>query len=161
MEPEIEPATREDVDRLASLWVDLATDQRAHGSHILPATNRPRIRQSLLHHQVDDRVLVARGDDVLGFVMFTIEQHPYERDVSRGLVENLFVVPEARDRGVGSALLRAAEAVLADRGVDAVALEVLADNEGARRFYRRAGYDPARIQLERTPRSDTHSKDDG
>jgi len=36
-----------------------------------------------------------------------------------------------------------------------VALETMADNEAARRFYRRHGYEPHRIELERE--SDTHS----
>ena len=34
-------------DDLADLWVDLAESQRAHDSHILPADNRPRIRQAI------------------------------------------------------------------------------------------------------------------
>jgi len=146
---------------LADLWVDLAESQRAHDSHILPADNRPRIRQSIAEHLVQDRVLVAREDEtILGFVMFTIERAAFKQDVLRGIVENLYVRPERRSEGIGSALLAAAEDALTEQGVDVIALEVMARNEGARRFYRRAGYEPRRVELEKPVRTDTTSRGD-
>lgn len=103
----------------------------------------------------------ADADGLVGFVMFDIEAGAYEQDATRGMVRNLFVRPAYRDAGVGTRLLAAAEDALADAGVDAVALDVLADNEAARRFYRRHGYRPHRVELEKSMRSDTHSKEDG
>jgi len=148
-------------DDLADLWVDLAESQRAHDSHILPADNRPRIRQSIAEHLVQDRVLVAREDETtLGFVMFTVERAAFKQDVLRGIVENLYVRPERRSEGIGSALLGAAEDALTAQGVDAIALEVMARNEGARRFYRRAGYETRRVELEKPVGTDTTSRGD-
>lgn len=148
-------------DVLADLWVALAESQREHGSHILPDPNRPRIRQAISHHLVQDRVLVAReGDAILGFVMFTIENPTFEQDVSKGLIENIYVVPERRSEGIGAALLAAAEEALADVGVDVVALEVMGDNESARRFYGAAGYTERRVSLEKSLGTDTPSRGD-
>ncbi|MEF8774979.1 MAG: GNAT family N-acetyltransferase [Haloarculaceae archaeon] len=148
-------------DELAGLWVDLAESQRGHDSHIQPAANRPRIRQAIAEHLVQDRVLVAREDgEVLGFVMYTIERPAYNQDVHRGVVENLYVRPERRSEGIGSALLEAAEDALADQGLDAITLEVMARNDGARRFYRRAGYEVRRVQLEKSLGTDTTSRGD-
>lgn len=140
---------------IADLWVDLARGQRAFGSHLHAERNRATIRESVVRHIVADGLLVAREDDVVGFVMFGPEVERYEQDVSRGMVRNLVVRPGHRNRGVGAALLSAAESALHDAGFEAVALSVLADNDDARRFYARQGYRPHRVDLEKSLESDT------
>jgi len=168
----IEPVDAVAVDAVVELWVDLAAGQRAHGSHILPAPNREAVRESLARHAVAGRLRAARCDDeVVGFVSFALERGAYESDETRGIVHNVYVAPDHRDRGIGGDLLAAAESALADAGASVVALEAMAANDGARRFYRRHGYAPHRVELERRvvddrtdPASpgenDTHSKED-
>ena len=151
---------------LADLWVDMAAEQRQHGSHLAADANRGAMADSIRRAIIADGVRVARAeaDDaaetgtVLGFVMFTTGTTVLETAVSRGSIENLYVVPDARNDGLGGALLDAAAAALAERGIDRVALEVMADNEAARRFYRRHGFEPHRVTMERPVESDTHSK---
>jgi ribosomal protein S18 acetylase RimI-like enzyme len=174
----VTPGT-DDVDALADLWVALARDQRRHGSHLRPAPSRTAVRESIASAVVADRVRVVRdpertppgrqaagpapGSDVVGFVTFDVERGRYTQDVARGVVEDLYVRPAARGEGVGSALLSAAESALAAAGADVVALEAMADNEAARRFYERHGYRPHRVELEKpvgAPESDTHSSPD-
>jgi ribosomal protein S18 acetylase RimI-like enzyme len=145
---------------IADLWVALADSQRAHGSHIAAEENRTQIREKVVRQTVDDTVLVARDGSVVGFVTFDVQTAVFEQDCARGVVENIFVRPDRRGEGIGSALLAAAERRLAARGVDVISLEVMADNETARRFYRRAGYAPHRMKLEKPAESDTHSKDE-
>jgi len=155
------PDTDVATEAIVDLWVDLAADQRAHGSHLDAEGNRTRIREAIVRHAVDGGVLVARdreAGDLLGFVMFARETATYAQDLSRGIVENLYVRPAQRGEGVGSALLEAAEDALAERGLDAVTLEVMAANEDARRLYRRRGYEEYRVELEKPLASDTHSK---
>lgn len=147
--PAISPAGSEDVDDLVDLWIELAESQRDHGSHIRGESNRTPIRESILRHIAGDRLLVARNDGILGFVMFSIEQGAYEQELRRGLIENLYVRPDARNEGVGSELLSRAESQLAKRGVDAVTLDVMAKNERARRFYRTHGYALHRVEFEK------------
>ena len=168
----IEPVDAVAVDAVVELWVDLAAGQRAHGSHVLPAPNREAVRESLVRHAVAGRLRAARCDDeVVGFVSFALERGAYESDETRGIVHNVYVAPDHRDRGIGGDLLAAAESALADAGASVVALEAMAANDGARRFYRRHGYAPHRVELERRvvddrtdPASpgenDTHSKED-
>ncbi len=146
---------------LATLWVRLAESQRAHGSHLLPEKNRQQIRETIVRHIVSNTVLVARDDDdIVGFVMFTMETGGYQQDENRGIVQNLYVEPPYRDSGLGAELLQAAEEKLKQRGAETVALEVMANNMDARRFYRRLGYEPHRVELEKSVESDTHSKGD-
>lgn len=155
------------VEELVDLWVALARGQREHGSHLRAETNRTRVRELfarcaannrlfVARLETDDRVRAGRGDtdgaretDVVGFVMFRTRSDRYEVDCIRGLVENLYVVPEYRRSGIGSALLSAAESRLRERGVEILSLEAMADNEDARRFYRQHGYEPHRVEFEK------------
>lgn len=152
----VELPDRSELDDIADLWVDLAEGQRAYGSHLLAETNRSAVRDALARSLVTGGLLVARVDgELAGFVMFGPESQRYEQDVQRGFVDNIYVAPDHRGEGVGSDLLAAAESKLREAGVDTLSLEVMADNERARRFYRRHGYEPHRVELEK--RSDTHS----
>lgn len=148
---EIRPATTDHVDRLLELWSELATDQREHESHILVAENRTSMRESLVRSVVSDNALVAVCEGtIVGFVLFHVEYGDLELDVSRGFVDNLYVVPDYRGREIGAALLEAAESTLEESGVDVVALEVLTSNDLAREFYDRQGYEPHRLELQKS-----------
>lgn len=143
------PAT-DDADTLVELWLDLADGQRSYGSRLLTHENSERIRKSILYHIVNETLLVAVDDSIQGFVMFSTEDGGYAQDRNRGVIENLYVRPQYRNDGVGSELLAAAEARLTDRGVDTISLEVLATNDRGREFYARHGYEPHRLELEKS-----------
>jgi ribosomal protein S18 acetylase RimI-like enzyme len=158
----IEPADSDDAETMADLWVALAEDQRAYGSHLEPRANWERIHESMLQHVVADTALVARdGDRILGFVTFGPESENFEQDTTRGLIHNVFVREGHRGNGIGSDLLAAAEERLEALGVDAIALQAMATNDRARAFYRRHGYRPHRIELEKSAESDSLTKGDG
>lgn len=55
-------------------------------------------------------------------------------------IHDLAVLPEYRGRGIGRALLAAAEERAVARGCCKVTLEVLETNTGARRLYRESGF---------------------
>jgi ribosomal protein S18 acetylase RimI-like enzyme len=157
----VEPATTGDLDALLALWTALVESQRGFGSHLTVEGNQSPARDVLAQHVAGDRVLVARSTatsgepdapaGILGFVSFYVETGLYEQTDTRGVVENLYVIPAAREQGIGSALLAAAETRLAERGAEVVALSVLAQNQAARAFYRNRDYDEHRITFERTP----------
>ena len=157
---ELTRPTLSDVETLVDCWVALAADQRQYGSRLLTEANREAVTDAIARHVVTEGLLVAEADETLGFVMYHVEEGRYQQDQSTGVIVNLYVVPEARGRGIGSELLAAAEADLAASGVDTVTLEVLAANDAARRFYSRHGYRDHRIELAKRIENDTHSKGD-
>ncbi|SFB95460.1 Ribosomal protein S18 acetylase RimI [Halobiforma haloterrestris] len=163
---EIEPATTADIDTITELWVRLARDQRRHESAVRAEPNRAVMRETLAAHCTAGGLLVARvNGDIAGFASFSIEHGTLELDTDRGTLTNLYVEPPYRDRGIGTALLEAAERRLAEQGVDVMTLEVMAQNDAARQFYRDRGYDPFRVGMQRSlddrSENDTHSKEDG
>jgi ribosomal protein S18 acetylase RimI-like enzyme len=78
------------------------------------------------------------GDRVAGTVMVGHDGH-------RGWLYYLAVRPDRRGAGLGSALVRAAEAWLHQRGLPKAQLMVRGDNASAVAFYERLGYAPADV----------------
>lgn len=168
----IEQATQDDLDAVTDRWVSLVADQRSHGAHLLPEENRTEARDVISQYIHTANVAVARldtdgedddpdlGSPVVGFVMYHLETGLYDQDVTRGIIDNVYVDPEHRDGTVGSRLLDYAESDLVEAGADVFALSAMHGNDAARRLYERRGYEPHRVMLEKPTESDTHSKDD-
>jgi ribosomal protein S18 acetylase RimI-like enzyme len=153
---DVTTASTEQVDTITDLWVALARSQRTYGSHLLATTNRSIIREVILQRIVADNILIAHtADSIVGFVMFRHRNPQYEADVVTGLIENLYVIPEHRRDGIGSALLMAAERRLTDGGVDTIHIESMSENSEARAFYTAHGYEPHRITFEKATETDT------
>jgi len=73
------------------------------------------------------------GGALVGTVMGGYDGH-------RGWVYSLAVAPQARGRGVGTALMRHVERALAARGCPKVNPQLLESNAGAAEFYKKLGY---------------------
>lgn len=84
-------------------------------------------------------VALLAGDPAHGVAVVALRPSVW-RGGPVGLLEELFVLPELRNRGVGAALLHAAEAAVRARGGSALEIEVSSGDAGARRFYERHGY---------------------
>jgi ribosomal protein S18 acetylase RimI-like enzyme len=83
----------------------------------------------------DERVLVAvEGSSLLGAIMIGFDGH-------RGWLYRVAVTSGARRRGVGSLLVRAAEAELAALGCVKVNLQLRAHNPEGQAFWRALGYE--------------------
>jgi GNAT superfamily N-acetyltransferase len=83
--------------------------------------------------------LAEEGPQAVGHAVLTV-CFSMEYGGLRGFIDDLYVRPAARGRGAGAALLAAARAEAARRGVRALHVEVGPDNVVARRLYARAGY---------------------
>ena len=88
----------------------------------------------------DVEVLAARAEDqILGVALLA-----YRLNVSAGerfaSVEDLYVRPEARRRGVGRALLEAVDELCAERGISYVEAQV--EEKEAEQFYAALHYEP-------------------
>jgi GNAT superfamily N-acetyltransferase len=86
-----------------------------------------------------DVIALLTGEPATGVALLTLRPNVwYEGPVA--LLDELYVVPELRGRGLGSALLAAAEEATRGRGGELLEINVDADDVDTRRFYERHGY---------------------
>ncbi len=87
-------------------------------------------------------ILAARGEDgsLVGTVMTGFDGH-------RGWFYYLAVDEAERGKGIGRALVHAAEAWLAERGCPVSRLMIRADNEAVLQFYTALGYELSDIRV--------------
>ena len=114
---------------------DLESLAEAHGPGISAAQIKRRLEES---RQGFRTMLVAvKEGRAIGSV--SIGGGSFQREGSLRLFA-LDVGPAFQRKGVGTALVRAVEAIASDKGMDEVNLEVEVDNEDAIRLYQRLGY---------------------
>jgi ribosomal protein S18 acetylase RimI-like enzyme len=127
MRLDISPFRDDDRDAVIDLWEDVFPGDPAHNRSADMIDRKLRVQPELF--------LVARdADAVVGAVMAGY-------DGVRGWIHRLAVRESARRLGVGTALLRAAEAGLARLGCPKVNLQVRSVNADVIAFYRAAGYE--------------------
>jgi GNAT superfamily N-acetyltransferase len=139
---QIVAATAGDVPEILELITGLAVYEKL--AHEVVATEAD-LRRWLFGVRPMAEVLLAREDGgTIGFALFF---HNFSTFLGRpGLyLEDLFVVPEARGRGVGRALLARLAAVAVERGCGRLEWSVLDWNAPAVGFYERMG---ARVMSE-------------
>jgi GNAT superfamily N-acetyltransferase len=133
---DITPATPDDVPVVLSFIQSLAGYEKL--AHTCVATEES-LSRTLFGERSFAEVLVARVDGKpAGFALFF---HNYSTFLARpGIhLEDLFVQPDFRGRGVGKALLTALARVAHERGCGRLEWTVLDWNEPAIEFYKRIG----------------------
>jgi ribosomal protein S18 acetylase RimI-like enzyme len=89
------------------------------------------------------RAYVAEiGDRIVGNVVAIVAHRPDVRETPQRFVHLmlLYVAPDVRNAGVGTALMTAVEQLARDTDAECVTLHVREDNPHARRLYERRGY---------------------
>lgn len=132
----IEKATERDVPLILSFIKELAEYERL--SHEVVATEE-MLRASLFGERPMAEVLIAyTGEEAVGFALFF---HNFSTFLGRpGIyLEDLYVQPRARGKGIGRALLSRLARLARERGCGRLEWAVLDWNEPAIRFYRNLG----------------------
>jgi len=135
----VRPAQTTELDHLARLWHEGWRDGHAHLAPpgLVAARTVERFRERLAAalsdtfvtgpHGAPDGFFILRGDELYQF----------------------FVARAARGTSVAPALIEAAEAELAQRGLATAWLACAAGNDRAARFYEKQGWRNARTQVNR------------
>ena len=132
----IEPATERDIPLIIEFVSGLAEYEK--NLNKVEATEE-RIRETIFGPEPAAQVLFAyENDSAVGFAVF---YYTYSTFVGlRGLyLEDLFVKPEARGKGVGRALLSYLARLAKEKNCYRIEWAVLNWNESAIRFYQRLG----------------------
>lgn len=135
----IEPATERDIPLILEFVRGLAEYEKNLDK---VETTEERIKKTIFGAEPAAQALLAYEDEIaVGFAVFF---YTYSTFVGLpGLyLEDLYVKPEARGRGVGRALLRYLARLAKERGCYRIEWAVLHWNESAIRFYKGLGAVP-------------------
>jgi GNAT superfamily N-acetyltransferase len=104
-------------------------------------TPGPEVLERRLGRLLASEVVIAilADDPPAGVALLTLRPNVWY-DGPVALLDELYVVPDMRRRGYGSALLAATEAAARERGAELLEINVDAEDIDARRFYERHGY---------------------
>ena len=133
------PAEAADVPIIAELIRGLARFEKMEGDVTM---TEERLAENLFgQHRYAETVLAEEDGTPVGFALFF---HNFSTFLGLPGVylEDLFVVPEHRGRGIGRALLRHLARVAMDRGCGRLEWSVLDWNRDAIGFYERLGAKP-------------------
>lgn len=84
-------------------------------------------------------VVLAHSSEPSGFALLTLRPSPYYAG-SLATLDEFYVRPELRGRGIGTRIMELAESHARALGVGEVQINVDEVDEAARRFYERRGY---------------------
>jgi GNAT superfamily N-acetyltransferase len=104
-------------------------------------TPGPTVLAARLERLLADGNVIAllAGAPAIGVALMTMRPNVWY-DGPVALLDELYVAPALRGRGVGSVLLRSAETVARERGAELMEVNVDGQDTDARRFYERHGY---------------------
>jgi GNAT superfamily N-acetyltransferase len=136
---QLRDATPDDVPVILRFIRELADYERL--AHEVVATEATLRKTLFGERPFAEVVLAENAGDLVGFALFF---HNYSTFLSApGLyLEDLYVQPRARGRGIGRALLRHLAGLACERGCGRFEWSVLDWNEPAIRFYERLGAKP-------------------
>ena len=135
----IRPGTEKDVDVILGLIRGLAEFEKL--SEQVKATPQ-RLRDTLFGpHPAAEVIIGYAGDQPVGFALFFSTYSTF-LGLPGLYLEDLFVLPEWRSRGLGRRLLTHLASIAVERGYGRMEWSVLNWNESAIRLYRNLGAQP-------------------
>ena len=141
----IRPGGRDDAAEAAWLWMQSAEEHTAHDRVYETAPGAEKTMRRFLADLASSGhsfLFVAVADDrVVGFISGELrEGSPTFLPKTWASVDDVFVEPDHRNRGMGRALLQSVEAWAREKGASGVSLQVAAANARARKFYEDLGF---------------------
>lgn len=136
----IRRARQDDIDALAALWEAFLQEQTSLDDRIGPADDALARWRNDVPVWLDDAayhlVVAASADGLLGFVAAHRWTPPpiYRADAEVYLTE-LYVAPDARERGIGTALVQSVQAWAHALDADRIRLQVLTANDDGKAFW--------------------------
>lgn len=145
----IRPGRREDATNVARLWVQSAEEHASYDSVYTVSTEAEKTMRRFLADLTSSShtfLFVAVSSDspeaeTIGFVSGELrEGSPTFSPKTWASVDDVYVVPEYRSRGIGKILVERVKDWSKEKGASGVSLQVAAANERGRDFYRNLGF---------------------
>ncbi len=91
---------------------------------------------------------------VIGWSWLKVYQNEFFKEGVYGEINEIYVIPEWRNRGIGKRIIEHALSWFKDKGVRTIRVEVLASNDEAIRFYKKFGFKPNYMSMQMTLESE-------
>ncbi|MBA2442513.1 MAG: GNAT family N-acetyltransferase [Rubrobacter sp.] len=147
---EIRFGRREDATEAAGLWVQSAREHEEYDAVYTTSPNAERTMRRFLADLSSGGyacllVAVIRreegGEEMVGFLSAELrEGSPAFSPKTWTSIDDVYVAPGHRGRGIGRSLLDGCKEWSREKGADGVSLQVAAANERARKLYRELGF---------------------
>lgn len=144
----IRTAAAEDLDALSALYRDYFQDLKQCGltydlnTEKLPGVIEARIRSRLVLAAVAEN----ESGKICGFVYCSVLRIGNEflcnGSASVGFINDIYVAPQERNRGLSGNLLDYARQWLLDQGITAMEAQILTGNTKSQRFFQKHGFAP-------------------
>ena len=156
---EIRPMMREDYPAVQTLYRELFFEMAAIApTYIQAADQDVEYLDAVLDSDEDDVLVADEEGTILGFVVLQTQLTPPIPCMVLyrfAALMDLMVRPDARNKGIGTALIDAAKAWTRQNGLRFLELDVLSGNQRARSLYEREGFAPVlstiRLMMEEKP----------
>jgi GNAT superfamily N-acetyltransferase len=141
----IRAGRREDAEEAARLWMQSAEEHTSYDPVYATAPGAEKTMRRFLADLARNGyafVFVATvGDRMVGFVSGELrEGSPTFLPKTWASVDDVFVGPDHRNRGIGHALIASVEGWARQKGANGVSLQVAAANGRGRKFYEDLGF---------------------
>jgi GNAT superfamily N-acetyltransferase len=144
-EIEIRCGRKQDAAEAARLWMQSAEEHAAYDEIYTTSPSAEKTMRRFLADLTSSRqsflFVAVAGERVIGFISGELRTGSTTfRSKTWAAVDDVFVEPDYRNRGVGRDLLEYCKSWARERGADGVSLQVAAANARARRFYAELGF---------------------
>jgi len=141
----IRPGRKEDAAEAARLWMRSAEEHTSHDRVYETSPGAEKTMRRFLAEVANSGYsflfVAVAGDQTVGFISGELRQgSPTFLPKTWASVDDVFVEPEYRNRGMGRALLQSVRAWAQERGADGISLQVAAANSRGRKFYEKLGF---------------------
>ena len=141
----IRPGRKEDAAEAARLWMRSAEEHTSHDRVYETSPGAEKTMRRFLAEVANSGYsflfVAVAGDQTVGFISGELRQgSPTFLPKTWASVDDVFVEPEYRNRGMGRALLQSVKAWAQERGADGISLQVAAANSRGRKFYEKLGF---------------------
>jgi GNAT superfamily N-acetyltransferase len=141
----IRAGRKDDAAEAARLWMRSAEEHTAHDRIYETAPGAEKTMRRFLADVANSGYsflfVAAAGDRTVGFISGELRQgSPTFLPRTWASVDDVFVEPEYRNRGMGRALLQSVRDWAHERGADGISLQVAAANARGRKFYEDLGF---------------------
>ena len=141
----IRPGRKEDAAEAARLWMRSAEEHTSHDRVYETSPGAEKTMRRFLAEVANSGYsflfVAVAGDQTVGFISGELRQgSPTFLPKTWASVDDVFVEPEYRNRGMGRALLQSVKAWAQERDADGISLQVAAANSRGRKFYEKLGF---------------------